>query len=380
MRFDLTDDQREFRQVAREFFARRLPVEAAAARLPARGAGNELWTTLSEQLGVHAVLVPEDKGGLGGNFLDLAMVLEEAGRALADVPLVPTTAVAAEMLMRTLPGVDSARGEQLLAALVDGAALAVAFPDLDPDPRLDRPPAPRAWRDDDGQWRVAGCYPTVLQTNGPHALLVFVPTQDGMVLLAVDPGAVSVTPCAALDPTRSFADVVLESAPADLLASDETGVLHDHALAVARVALALDSAGGARHCLEMAVEYAVSREQFGKPIGSFQAIKHKCADMLLQVEAATSAAEAAAWTLSTVPEDPEGIRRAAVLAKVYACDAYVAVAGELIQVLGGIGFTWEHPAHLFFKRAKANALLFGTPEELRAGEASALGLEGLSTR
>lgn len=375
MRFDLTDDQREFRHVARNFFSRRLPVEQAAARLESGGSAGEVWATLSEQLGVHAVLVPEGQGGLGGSFLDLAMVLEEAGRGLADLPLAPTTAVAAEMLLRTLPGGDAARGKHLLDALVDGATMAVAFPALGQDGAG----TPRAWQDDAGQWWVAGWYPTVLQAGDTNALLVFAPSPAGGVLLAVDTGAATVTPCAALDPTRSFADVALESAPAELLARDEAGALHDHALAVARVALALDSAGGARHCLEMAVEYAGSREQFGKPIGSFQAIKHKCADMLLQVEAATSVAEAAAWALSTSPGDLEGIRRAAVLAKAYACDAYVAVAGELIQVLGGIGFTWEHPAHLFFKRAKANALLFGTPEELRASEAAALGLEGLST-
>jgi alkylation response protein AidB-like acyl-CoA dehydrogenase len=148
-------------------------------------------------------------------------------------------------------------------------------------------------------------------------------------------------------------------------------------VAISRTATALDSVGGARRCLELAVDYAQNREQFGKPIGTFQAIKHKCADMLLAVESATSAAFAAAAAVDKANAsdlDLDALAEAARVAHAYCGNAYVATAAETIQILGGIGFTWEHPAHLFYKRAKVNSVLTGTARDVRIECATVLGL------
>jgi alkylation response protein AidB-like acyl-CoA dehydrogenase len=175
-----------------------------------------------------------------------------------------------------------------------------------------------------------------------------------------------------LDATRKQSRVVLDGAPARLI-GDEGGAALPLAdtLDLAAAALAAEQAGGARRVLEMAVEYAKVREQFGRPIGSFQAIKHKCADMLLAVESATSAAYAVGWAID---EGSDEVPVLASLAKAFCSEAYTHCTAENIQVHGGIGFTWEHPAHLYFKRAKSTEILFGNPRYHRALLADRLGI------
>jgi alkylation response protein AidB-like acyl-CoA dehydrogenase len=175
-----------------------------------------------------------------------------------------------------------------------------------------------------------------------------------------------------MDQTVKQSKVELADADATLLGTEGEGwAVLDQVLQLAAVALSNDSVGGAQKCLEMAVEYAKVRVQFGRPIGSFQAIKHKCADMLLEVESGKSAAYYASWTAAEMNDE---LRATASLAKAYCTEAYFHAAAENIQIHGGIGFTWEHPAHLYFKRAKSNELLFGDPSYHRELLAQAIGI------
>jgi alkylation response protein AidB-like acyl-CoA dehydrogenase len=368
MPFVLSESQYEFRDLARSYFEAELPLERAVGRVDGADDASGRWKAAADQLGLNALMVPVACGGLGGSFLDLAMVIEEAGRSLAGLPLCTSAmagAVLAEVEVRTPGGVAADLLSRLAGSSVVVPVVAVADA------------TECAVREDDrGRLRLSGRSSTVLDAPQLDAALVFAAHGDdgGLFLVEPDPTALAISPTPTMDQTRRFGRLEFDGVPATLVAPDPDGSLRRLALAAGRTALALDSAGGARRCLELAVDYAKQREQFGRPIGSFQAIKHKCADMLLKVESATFAAEAAAATLSRIDRTVGDVAESAALAKAYACDAYCWVAGELIQVLGGIGFTWEHPAHLFFKRAKANALLLGTPEQLRAEEARHLDL------
>ena len=195
-----------------------------------------------------------------------------------------------------------------------------------------------------------------------------------MSLFAVEGGASGLTRTAlsTMDQTRKQAKVEFDNTPARLIGTDGAGwnVLST-VLDLAAVALAAEQVGGAQKCLDMAVEYAKVRVQFGRPIGSFQAIKHKCADMLLEVESAKSAAYYAGWCAAEMNEELPSV---ASLAKAYCSEAYFHAAAENIQIHGGIGFTWEHPAHLYFKRAKSSELLFGDPTYHRELLAQRIGI------
>ncbi|HYI61095.1 MAG TPA: acyl-CoA dehydrogenase, partial [Acidimicrobiales bacterium] len=205
-------------------------------------------------------------------------------------------------------------------------------------------------------------------------ILVAARTPKGVSLFAVDGDASGLTRTAlqTMDQTRKQAKVEFSNTPARLIGTEgEGGSALGKTLDLAAVALAAEQVGGAQKCLEMAVEYAKVRVQFGRPIGSFQAIKHKCADMLLEVESAKSAAYYAGWAAA---EDSDELPVVASLAKAYCSDAYFHAAAENIQIHGGIGFTWEHPAHLYFKRAKSTELLFGDPTYHRELLAQRIGL------
>ena len=223
----------------------------------------------------------------------------------------------------------------------------------------------------------------VLDGHTADTLLVVVRTDEGSVgaegisLLVVDATApgVSRRRLETMDMTRKQAEIVFSGvrvSPSALLGAEGAGWESlDDTIARAVVALAFEQVGGAQKCLDMSVEYAKARVQFGRPIGSFQAIKHKCADMLVDVESAKSAAYYAGWAVATGADD---VAIAAPLAKSFCSEAYFHCAAENIQIHGGIGFTWEHDAHLYFKRAKTDELLFGTPAQHRALLADRLGL------
>jgi len=322
------------------------------------GVDDVLWARLRE-FGLVGMTVQESAGGQGGGLADLAVAFEETGRALACVPLLSVSVALAVL--------DAVGNEPSLAAIhrlcggEQRATLALAE-------------GRQGWRaeglatraEPDGEgWTVSGEKAYVLDGATADELIVVACIDDELALFAVDAGASGVTntPVAGLDLTRRFSTISLAGVAASLLARGPVAsVAVLQGLAAAAVLLAAEQVGGAQRCLEAAVEYAKVREQFGVPIGSFQAIKHKCADMLVLVEGARALFTGAAVALDADEADALGL---ASSAKAYCSDAYVHCAEENIQIHGGIGFTWDHPAHLYLRRAKSTEVLFGSPVEHR---------------
>jgi alkylation response protein AidB-like acyl-CoA dehydrogenase len=316
-----TDDIRELRRTVRGFLEQHAPARAQLSD------DASTWKRLTAELGLTGLAVTEANGGAGASFAELAVVLEEAGRTLLRAPLL-TTAVAAVIAEAAAP--------DLLPGLVDGSTAAAFVTD-------------GITANGDVLSGTAGQVP---DAAGSSLLLVVA----GDAAFAVDTAAASVVPQEPLDPTRTLAAVTLDRAPGRRLGDGA------HALDLLHVALAAECVGGARRALELSVEHLKVREQFGRPLGSFQALRHRVADLTVELEAATStvwyAARAAAESSPDLPV-------VAPLAKATAADAFAHIAGEAIQLHGGIGFTWEHDAHLYFKRAWTTALLHGDSRTLR---------------
>jgi len=328
-----------------------------------------LWRTLAAELGCAGLLIPEASGGAGASYREAAVVAEETGRAVAPVPYLGSAVVATAALLTV--------GDELLAALAHGsvtAALAVPFaaaPGARPGPtaRLG-PPGPGQ---EDGGYLLSGAVAGVADALPADVLLV---PADGVpyglyAVRAADAG-VSVTPVVSLDMTRQLADVTLDNVPARRVA---TGADAEQAVAAALAAgaamLASEQLGLAERCLEITVAYLKERHQFARPIGSFQALKHRAADLWVGVTQARAAARYAAACLAR--EDPD-TPVAVALAKAACSDIAVRAAQECVQLHGGIGFTWEHPAHLYLKRAKSSSIGFGTADHHRASLAGLINL------
>jgi alkylation response protein AidB-like acyl-CoA dehydrogenase len=291
------------------------------------------WPELCEQIGVAALAVPERFGGLGAGTTELQVVAEELGRVLADVPFLGSAVLTVHALLAT--GNDDVCA-RLLPRLAEGTIGAVA------------------WTDAEGRWTAPACRVSGSTVegeahyvlNGDEAEILLVVA--GGSLYEVDVAGVRRVRTPAMDETRRLATVSFDGTPARLVGPVDLAVLRDIACAV----LAAEQAGTAARALEMTVDYSKQRHQFGRPIGGFQALKHRMADLHVLVETARSAAYAA----------PESSRLAAV-AKVHCSEALSTVAAEMIQLHGGIAITWEHPAHRYFKRAHGAAHLFGSPAE-----------------
>lgn len=358
MLLTFTPEQVELGRMMRSFLEAASP-EATVRRLmeTERGFDPAVWTKMGGELGLQQLAIPEEYGGAGYTFVELGVVLEEMGRALLCAPFLSTVVMAANTLL--LSGDDQAKKE-LLPALASGEKTGtLAYTEA--DGRWDASGiVTAATRTADG-WKISGEKVFVLDGHTADLLLVIARTDRGLSIFAVDdsaPGLLRV-PMQTMDLTRKQARIKFTDVPARLIGVEgEAVIVLPAVLDLAAVALAVEAVGGAQQCLDMAVEYAKVREQFGRPIGSFQAIKHKCADLLLDVESARSAAYYAMWAAAgNSPELPV----AAAMAKAYCAEAYAHAAAENIQIHGGIGFTWEHPAHLYFRRAKSTELLFGDP-------------------
>jgi alkylation response protein AidB-like acyl-CoA dehydrogenase len=332
MNFDLTDDQRAIQRTARDFLAASYPPEQVRrlAYDSERGFTAEGWTRICE-LGWPALLVAEEHGGLGLGVVELAVVQEELGAALAPSPFL-STVVAAALIAEA--GNDEQRA-RWLPSLAEGEARGAV-----------------ATLREDGGWTA------VPDAAGADVVVV----RDGE-RWALAEGA-RAEPVQALDPTRRLWRI--EAGELDTLPGEGA-----RAGDIAAVALAAESVGVAQRAMDMAVGYAKEREQFGRPIGAYQAVSHACAQMLLEVEGARSTALYAAWTLD---HEPESGPLAAAMAKAYASDAGWRVPAAALQVPGGIGFTWEHDLHLWLKRGKANAYLWGDARSHRARVADLIGL------
>lgn len=326
------------------------------------GHSPELWQQMA-QLGWQGLILPEEYGGAGFDFVDLIVLLEEMGRVVLPGPFLSTAVYAAVTLLDA--GTDEQK-RRWLPGIASGRSLATVA-HMEPNGRWDADGIEATATQDGGSYRIDGTKLFVPDGHVADLLIVAARTpgstrSDGVTLFCVERDApgLSVTPLQSMDQTRRLAEVKLDGVVVDGGARlGELGAgwrtlerLSDRA----KVALCAEMCGGAQRVLDMSVEYAKVREQFGKPIGSFQAIQHKCADMMVQVESAKSATYYAAWA---VAGDVDDAPLAAAMAKAYCSDAYRVVAGEGIQIHGGIGFTWEHDMHIYFKRAKSSEVSFG---------------------
>jgi alkylation response protein AidB-like acyl-CoA dehydrogenase len=355
MEFVYTREQDDLRTSLRKFLAAKSP-EAEVRRVMETELGHDpqVWSALTSELGLTALAIPEEFGGLGFTFLELSIAFEEMGRALLCAPFL-SACIASTALIASG---DRAAQADLLPGIAEGDTLATLAHMESPRDWAGATVACRATATPDG-YRISGTKRYVLDGAAADLVLVVADADGGPTLFAVDPAADGVqrTSIETLDPTRRFADVTLDDAPGRLVG--ELGgapATVSAALDVAAAALAAEQVGGAQRVLDMSVEYAGVRVQFGRPIGGFQAIKHKCADMFLAVEGARAAAQHAAWVAT---DDPAALPVAAGLAQAVCSEVYSTAAAENIQIHGGIGFTWEHPAHLYFRRAKSSEILFG---------------------
>jgi alkylation response protein AidB-like acyl-CoA dehydrogenase len=371
MDFTFTDEQRELRSIVRKYLADK-SAEAEVRRLMATTEGYDatVWAQMSEQLGLQAMAIPTEYGGAGFGYIELGIIFEEMGSALLCAPFFSTVALAAEVLLRS--GDETAKKEYL-PGLASGQTIGtLALQERSAQWGLDDM-ATTATHTPDG-WILNGHKKFVLDGHIANLVLVAARADAGISIFAVNGGVagLTATPVETMDQTRKQAELTFADTPAQLVGEPGGGpAILDKALNTAVILLAAEQVGGAARALDMAVEYAKIRVQFGRPIGSFQAIKHKCADMLTETESARSAAYYGLWTLAA---DDEDLSVAARLAKIYCSQAYMHVAADNIQVHGGIGFTWEHPAHLYFKRAKTSEVLLGTPAYHRELLAAQLGL------
>jgi alkylation response protein AidB-like acyl-CoA dehydrogenase len=351
-----TDEQEELRRTMRRFCEDRSP-SAEVRRLMAStdGYSPPVWEQMATQLGLQSLTIPERYGGAGFGYVELCIILEEMGRTLLCAPYFATVAMAANALLSS--GDDDACATYLpsIATGETIATLALAEDSGRWDADGIRLAAARAG---DG-WQLEGHKSFVVDGAIANLVLVAARTSAGISLFAVEGQASGMTrtPLLTLDQTRKLARVEFARTPARLVGGDgQAWPGLSRALDLAAIALAAEEVGGAQRCLDMSVDYARVRYQFGRPIGSFQAIKHKCADMLLQVESARSAAQYAARSAAG---DSEEVPVVASLSKATCSDAYFYTAAENIQIHGGIGFTWDHDAHLYFKRAKSSQLFLG---------------------
>lgn len=357
--FAFTAEQQALRTAVRKFCAENFD-EASVRRLMESEPRFDpaVWQRLGSELGVLGMSVPEADGGGGGSLIDQAIAVEEFGSTLACGPLFGTAYLAIPALVACGPG--PARDE-LLTALMEGQRTA-AFAVTDRAGGFD-PSALSVSADGD---TLTGTVERVVDADAADELIIAATGSDGVGLYAVDASAPGVqrTALFTMDLTRPQATVVLTRAPARLLAGPEDAErVITHALQVGSALLAVEQVGAAQHLLDLSVEYAKSRLQFGRQIGSFQAIKHKLADMLVDLEHARSAAYHAVWALSHGSDDPA---LAASIAQALSSDALQRIASDTIQVHGGIGFTWEHQAHLYFKRSATDAALLGSAEQHRS--------------
>ena len=337
MKFAFTDEQEMIAETAKGFFAENATSERTRAAMVGDGIDRSLWRAFAQELGLAGVALPEANGGAGLGLVELAIVAEAAGGYVAALPLVAGSGLAAPAI---LAGGSDPQRQAWLPRIAAGEIVAT----------------------------LAG--PDMLAPHGGVADLFVVDTGDAMLLVRRDHAATQVASLATMDATRPYARIAFDPTAAEPLAEPEAA--RAAAQRVAVLVVAADALGGAQACLDRTVTYAGERVQFGRTIGSFQAIKHRLADMMVAIEQARSAVY---WAACAHDEGAVDADLAAHAAKAFASDTYARCAGDMIQLHGGIGFTWEHDAHLFFKRAQADRTLSGAPEWHREQVARLIGLD-----
>jgi alkylation response protein AidB-like acyl-CoA dehydrogenase len=374
--FAFSEEQEMLRRSAREFLAKECSPKVVRRLMESEdGYDATLWKKIAD-LGWTALGIPEQYGGVG-TFLDLVVVLEEAGRALLPGPFFSTMGLAVPVLLEA--GTEPQKKE-VLGAIAQGAARAtLAF--TEPTGRWDADGVALKATQSGGGWRLDGVKTFVPDAHTADYIAVVARSrgggEEGLTLFLIDgrPKGMTIKPLETMDMTRRWCEVRFDgvqlAADAVMGAPDKAWPALKRALEWATAALCAEMVGGVQKVLETSTEYAKTRHQFGKPIGIYQAVSHKIADMLVLSESGRSATYYAAWA---VEADAPDRSLAASMAKAYVSDAYRKVAGDGIQVHGGIGFTWEHDMHLYFKRAKSSEVTLGDATYHRELVAQALDL------
>jgi alkylation response protein AidB-like acyl-CoA dehydrogenase len=362
MSMTFTEEQDEFRKNVRRFLEQKSSsVDVRRLMETDEGYDPAVWQQMAEQLGLQGLALPEEYGGSGFGFIEQIAVLEEMGRALLCAPYFSSVVLAGTALVQS--GDDAAKRD-LLPGIADGSTIATLAWVENPTEWGMGSLSTTAKRSGDG-YTIDGTKTLALDGHTASLILVVAQANGGPSLFAVDASVSGLTrrKLETLDATRKVAALEFVGTQARLIADEGAAAsILERTLRLAAVALAAEQVGAAQKCLDMSVEYAKLRVQFGRPIGSFQAIKHKCADMLLEVESARSAAYYAAWAAA---DGADGLPLLASLAKACCSDAFANAATENIQIHGGIGFTWEHDAHLYYRRAKSTEQFLGSPSEHR---------------
>jgi alkylation response protein AidB-like acyl-CoA dehydrogenase len=350
--FEFSEDQELLRATVRRFLTERAPIAYVREMLDdERGTTDDVWSGLIA-LGATGLLVPEVHGGAGMGMVDMAVVLEELGRAVHPGPFASTAVGAASII--ALSGSEDDRTE-FLPALASGESTGTVALSSPGDTHVVV---------EDGDWRIRGEKTHVADAVAADLLVVTATTTEGELgafVVARDAPGLEVTPTATVDGTRKFATVTLTEAPARRLGSGNAKDAVAETVDRLGIAAVVDGVGTASRALEMALEYAKERRQFDRPIGSFQAVQHLCADMLRALELGRAAGYYACWAADDA--EPGEAHRAAVMAKAFASSAYAQLGGSAIQVFGGIGFTWEHDVHLYYKRLLSLSAALGNTSE-----------------
>lgn len=364
------EDLSQLRELVADFLARKFPtVDSGPPPENGHTYDRALWAAFGGELGLAGLGIDEELGGSGGGIEEIAVVLEELGRALAPTPYFGTVGLASSLLLQLPP---SAERDDLLRRIASGDTTAtVAY--CGGEGAWDLSDIPADASNNAGSWQISGRRSFVI--DGPTADVILVPARTGAGLSVfsvpgIDP-SVSRTELKTLDLTRPQAHIEFDSTPAQILGPEGAAEMPlEQALRLAILAQSAEQVGAAEYILSSTLEYAKYRYQFGRSIGSFQAIKHKLADVVFDLErmksAETRLIELAA---SHSPDFPMMTH----LGKAFCSEAFFRIAAESVQIFGGIGFTWEHSAHLYFRRAKSTELLLGSPTYHRSAMLSRLG-------
>ncbi|HEX7407612.1 MAG TPA: acyl-CoA dehydrogenase family protein [Candidatus Binatia bacterium] len=383
MRFAFNEEQEALRAAARDFLADHCsPAQIRKVMETDAGYDPEVWGRIGAELGWTSIIIPEAYGGAGLTYVELVGLMEEMGAALLCAPFFSTVCLAGNALL--LGGTEEQKQEHLPGIAAGETTATLAF--TEPKGRWDAAGIELVARRDGSDFILNGTKTFVVDGHTAQLLIVAARRQasrgqDGVSLFVVPANTTGIERrlLPTMDQTRKQAEIVFRNVrvPASALMGNEGegwGSLNT-TLDRAAIALSAEQVGGAQRCLDMSVQYAKERIQFGRPIGSFQAIKHKCADMLLRVESARSASYYAGWAASV--DDPE-LPALASLAKAYCSDAYFHCAAESVQIHGGVGFTWEYDVHLYFKRAKSSEVFLGDATYHRELVAQRIGLSAPS--
>ncbi|AQT78180.1 acyl-CoA dehydrogenase [Mycolicibacterium litorale] len=348
----LSTEQQDLAEAVADLMAKRAP-EAEVRRLMATDAGYDpaVWAELAG-MGLIGLLIPEDFGGSGAGLVEAGLVMEAMGRSLLCAPYLSTAVLSTNILL----ALDDPTEQAGVLPRIAAGELITTVAHAEPGAARPERPATTAHADGTG-WRLSGTKTYVLDAG--IAQRFYVTTATAVFAVEPDAPGLQVETLSTVDQTRRQGRLVLDDVPARLVGSPDTGrAAVEEALDRTSVALLGEQAGGAMQAMRMATDYAKTRLQFGRAIGSFQAVKHMCADMLLEAESALSAARHVAAAFDA--DDSDRLADLA-LAQAFCSEAFVTVAANMIQVHGGIGFTWEHPAHLYLRRARTDAQLLGDP-------------------